>query len=67
MATLKSGEIVRCPKCHVEQDEGLVDNYVIPGEVGEASRAQDTCYECGAEFSVERLKDGTFVVELEND
>lgn len=67
MTVLKSGDTLRCPKCHVEQDEGLVDNYVVPGKFGEASRAEDTCFECGTEFSVHRRKDGMFVIELGHD
>jgi hypothetical protein len=67
MPVLTSGDIIHCPKCHAKQDEGRVDDYVVPGRVDEASRAEETCHECDAVFSVLRRKDGTFVVELEPD
>jgi hypothetical protein len=66
MTVLKSGDTVQCPKCHTTDIEGVVDDYVIPGYVGEKSRALETCYECEAEFSVMRRPDGMFVVELED-
>jgi hypothetical protein len=66
MTVLNSGEIVHCPQCHTAQDEGQVDNYVVPGRAGASSRAEDTCHECDAPFSVMRREDGLFVVESED-
>lgn len=66
MAILKTGEIIHCPHCHEAQDEGQVENYVIPGRVGEASRAEETCHECDGEFWVMLQKDGTFLVDTDD-
>lgn len=49
--TLKKGDTVRCPLCNTAQ-EGPVEDFVVPGYIGEASEAEDDCWSCGAHFTV---------------
>lgn len=50
-ALLKKGETLRCPMCGKPQ-EGPVEDYVVPGCIGEASECEDDCESCGAGFTV---------------
>lgn len=52
MATkLRRGDTVNCPLCGKPQ-EGKVEDYVVPGFVGERSEHEDECFECTACFTV---------------
>jgi hypothetical protein len=56
------GQLIACPHCKKEQEEP-VEEYVIPGSVGPASKYQSDCTWCYRDFTVEALADGHFVVE----
>lgn len=62
MSTLNKGEIIRCPNC-TDPQEGVVEEYVVPGWAGQESARVHDCVNCDAEFYVEF--DGTvYYVEL---
>lgn len=61
MKALQLGEKFCCPLCGAQQ-EGNIEDYVVPGYVGEASQAEDECDECGAAFSVTCINVGQFEV-----
>lgn len=59
---LSAGDKMLCPHCRKEQ-EGLVDDYVVPGKVGGFSAAYDECGYCNGEFRVEKVANDVFVVD----
>jgi hypothetical protein len=42
--------------------EEPVERFPVPGVVGPASRAADTCYECNKAFIVQQIGNKVFVV-----
>jgi len=61
---VQKGAPTVCPHCKVQQ-EGPVEDYVIPGYVGSASRATTDCDSCYEDFTVETLANGTFEITAE--
>jgi aspartate carbamoyltransferase regulatory subunit len=64
MATeVKAGEKFKCPNvnCMEEQDD-IIDDYVIPQRVGHESEVSERCHKCNRKFTVGRNADGTFYV-----
>lgn len=61
--TQVGGEICVCPHC-LKPQENVVQDYVIPGRVGDDSAAQDECWEsaCNKPFIVKRERNLTFSV-----
>ncbi len=58
---------IRCPQCAVIQDD-TAEDYVIPGKVGGASRADDQqCHACDGWFGAIRLEDGKIEIEERDD
>lgn len=45
------GEFVNCPHCGEEQ-EGTVEDFVVPGKSGYASECEDQCWSCDEFFIV---------------
>ena len=41
-----------CPHCDAKQDD-LLEDWVVPGRTGPASRTREKCYNCGKVFVVE--------------
>lgn len=60
---LTEGATIHCDACGVVQ-EYSVEDYVIQGLLGEASRCHDECWNCGASFSVEFTGD-EYIVRTE--
>ena len=58
----KEGEHFICEECG-EKSEYPVQDYVVAGTIGAESIADDMCGHCDWEFTVERLRDGTYDVE----
>lgn len=58
---LIQGDVVRCPSCG-EQQEGKVEDYVVPGRVGHSSKAEDQCIDCYARFAVICTSPGQYEV-----
>lgn len=50
-AILHHGDTLKCPLCNKVQ-EGPVEDYVVPGRIGESSEQEDECWDCGASFTV---------------
>ena len=59
--TLLKGKNCICPHCKYEFDEP-VDDFVIPGLEGAASKCDMDCDECDKVFSVVKNDDGTFTI-----
>lgn len=59
---LNKGDAMVCPHCGENQDEGPVEDYVVPGATGPDSRASGDCVACFEFFTVEALPDGRFEV-----
>ncbi len=62
---LNTGDKVPCPDCGYVHDE-CVDDFVIPGHIGERSRAASQCDECDASFSVVRVSETHYVLTSGN-
>lgn len=62
MALLSPKTLMTCPHC-AKGIEGEVDDYVIPGRIGSASRTVHECEWCEESFSVEVTITGDFKVE----
>jgi uncharacterized protein (DUF983 family) len=61
--TLQVGQSLCCPHCGVDQGE-VVEDFTVPGRVGEASACSDTCSDCHAMFRVLQAVDGSFEVSV---
>ena len=66
---LKTGDKVVCPHCNETygEDEGLVEDFVIPRKIGQESRANEQCVYCDEWFSVTRISDNEFEVDPAKD
>lgn len=62
MKTLMTGEKIACPACGKEQEDP-VEDYVIPGRIGDQSTQIHECPWCDAKFSVEHTGQGKYIVE----
>lgn len=58
---LDTGDKVACPNCGYIHDEP-VDDFVVPGYIGERSRATSYCDECDELFSVVRVSEKHYVL-----
>lgn len=59
---LKTGELVTCPHCGGQQEEP-VEDFVIPGRVGDSSFYASECDHCDEKFSVKMTSVGVYVVQ----
>lgn len=58
----KGDEELLCPHCG-KGEEGNVEDFVIPGRVGPASRSMTDCGWCDGLFTVEKLSSGDFEIK----
>lgn len=59
--TLKPNETFSCPHCG-KQQEGVVDDYVIPNRLGAASATQEQCGWCDGAYEVEKRNESEYVL-----
>lgn len=59
------GDKIKCPhpECGEEQ-EGVVEDFVVPGRVGGESMSEEQCGHCDEYFTVMLGKDGKYVVDV---
>jgi hypothetical protein len=62
--TLNAGETCVCPHCkqQVSDFEKEIENFTIPGRVGDDSAAETECGNCDKPFITVDNGDGTFTV-----
>lgn len=63
ITTFEAGQSLACPHCNADQGE-QVEDFVIPGRVGEASACTDSCCSCSAIFRVTCIEPGKFLVSV---
>lgn len=63
MQKLTDGDLVKCPHCGKAQEEP-VQEFVIPGRIGEASVSNNECIWCDRAFSVEKVSAAEFLVSV---
>lgn len=57
------GENCICPHCGADFEEAIED-FAIPGRIGEASKASTDCFECDKWFTVEQISENEFRMTL---
>jgi hypothetical protein len=56
MHILLNKDAVFCPHCKEDQD-GIAEDFVIPGRIGAQSGAREKCIECQKPFYAERISE----------
>lgn len=62
----KNGDAIYCPRCVCEL-EGIAEDNVIPGRMGEASMAVDRCWVCDEDFTAYRKDKETVCITTTED